>query len=457
MRKNISKVLSVILATTMAIGCMTGCANTKKEEASTSTPVTSESTPASETAKESEPAVEEPIDYKDTEFRITWWGNDSRHNSTIALIEEFEKGYQNLTIGVEYTAFGDYFTKLNTQATGNDLPDVIQMDTSQYTGLAENGILLPLDEYIASGAIDLSKVSDAAISVDKVNGITYAITTGTNVPLYIYNPALLEEAGVTISQTPTLDEFIDVAKKVYDKTGAVAGGVNFHEFCRMYGESRYADDGKGVGFSEETLKAFWQMYAEGVEYGWLPGPENIEVQTESLSTSFAEKKIWASPIYSNQVKATIEGSGLELDIFALPYVEGYEPPTWMRATMQWSVAATSKNPDLAAAFINYFVNDQTTYDITGVDRGIPINPEMRAYVAQDASDIDKKVMEFMTYLEENEQLSASDRLDPMGAAEAAAVYSGYTEKVQYGMLTSDGFDEAAKEVIEKMNAILAAE
>lgn len=456
MRKNISKVLSVVLATAMTIGCMTGCANTQKEEVSTSTPVTSESTAASETVKESEPAVEEPIDYKNTEFRITWWGNDNRHNSTIALIEEFEKNFQNLKIDVEYTAFGDYFTKLNTQATGNDLPDVIQMNTPQYTGLVESGILLPLDDYIASGVIDLSKVPEVAISVDKVNGVTYAITTGTNVPLYIYNPALLEEAGVTISQTPTLDEFIDVAKKVYDKTGAVVTGVNFHDFCRMYGESRYADDGKSVGFSEETLKAYWQMYADGVEYGWLPGPGNIEV-TEDSVVSFAEKRIWASCEFSNNVEWAIEESGMELGIFALPRVEGYESPTYMRATMQWSIAATSENPELAAAFINNYINNPITYDIVGTDRGVPINSEMRAYVTQSASDANKKVMDFMTYLEENGQLSASDRLDPAGAAEAAAVYPEYTEKVQYGILTSDGFDAAAKEVIEKMNTILAAE
>ncbi len=455
MKKNISKVLSVALATAIAIGCMTGCANTKKEESS-STKVTSESTATSETVKVSEVATEEPVDYKDAEFRVTWWGGDNRHNSTIALIEEFEKNYQNLTIDVEYTAFGDYFTKLNTQATGDDLPDVIQMNTPQYTGLAESGILLPLDDYIASGAIDLSKVPDVAISVDKVNGVTYAVTTGTNIPLYIYNPALLEEAGVTISQAPTLEEFIEVAKKVYDKTGAVVAGVDFPDFCRMYGQSRYAADGKSVGFSPETLIAFWEMYADGVEYGWLPGSKNIEVVEDSV-VSFAEKKIWAAREFSNNVEWTIDESGLDLELFAIPSVEGYASPTYMRATMQWSIAATSENPDLAAEFINSYINNPLTYDIVGMDRGVPINTEMREHATKSASEINKKVVGFMEYLDENGHFSASDRLDPANAAEASAVYPEYTEKVQYGMMARDEFAAAANEVVEKMNAILVAE
>lgn len=456
MRKNVSRTLSLLLATMLTIGCVAGCSNKEEEkkEASSSTPVSSQSSASSEEKSKETEKAEEPVDYKDVDFSVCWWGNDSRHTPTIALVEEFEKDYKNLSVNVEYTSWGDYWTKLSTQATGGELPDIIQMDYSYIKSYAESGLLLPLDDYIASGALDLSNVAEETVSAGKIDGQMYAIVTGSNAPMMIYDPAMLKDAGVTISQAPTLDEFIEVCKKMYDATGAIHGGLQFDYWTRMMGYPWYfTEEGTEVVFDADTLVSFWEMYAEGVEYGYFPGPDSI---IEDAVVSLGNGSIWGYCLYTNSLESNEKNTGKDLAMLALPSTDVNIAPTFMKPNMMWAVTSNCENPELAIEFLNYFVNNSTTYDITGMDRGVPISTEMREHmISKGLTDAQQEVMEFMSFLEDG-HVSAIYSPEPSAASEAKAVLTEYTERVQYGTLTKDGFAAAAEEVIKKMNEILAA-
>ena len=47
----------------------------------------------------------------------------------------------------------------------------------------------------------------------------YGIASGVNAPVIFYNKTLLEENGLEFKDNSTLDEFISLAKEVYEKTG----------------------------------------------------------------------------------------------------------------------------------------------------------------------------------------------------------------------------------------------
>jgi multiple sugar transport system substrate-binding protein len=66
-------------------------------------------------------------------LRVAWWGSQTRHNQTLEVIKLFEKRYPNIKITPEYTSWSDYWTKLNTQAAAQNLPDVIQHDYQYIT------------------------------------------------------------------------------------------------------------------------------------------------------------------------------------------------------------------------------------------------------------------------------------------------------------------------------------
>jgi multiple sugar transport system substrate-binding protein len=67
------------------------------------------------------------------ELRVAWWGSQDRHNRTIKAIELFQKKYPNIKVTYEFAGWGDYWTKMTTQAAGRNLPDVMQQDYAYVT------------------------------------------------------------------------------------------------------------------------------------------------------------------------------------------------------------------------------------------------------------------------------------------------------------------------------------
>src|SRR4051794_2130793 len=61
-------------------------------------------------------------------LKIAWWGEQPRHDSTVKVIELFEKKSPDIKIEYEYSSWDDYWKRLAPLAAANQLPDIVQMD-----------------------------------------------------------------------------------------------------------------------------------------------------------------------------------------------------------------------------------------------------------------------------------------------------------------------------------------
>lgn len=395
----------------------------------------------------------EEKDYSDARFRIAWWGGNARHEQTTKLVEEFEKAYPGLKIDVEYSGWGDYWTKLSTQAAGNDLPDVIQMSETFINSYNQAGLLLDLQSYVDSGALDLSGVPEGTLNIGRVEDKLPAIVTGVNAPAFIYDKAVLEEAGVTISQAPTMDEFLEVCRTVYEKTGMKANFNTSYYVARIEGMNMFTADGKSVELTAEALARYYEVYRTGMDEGYFIGVD--DPIKESYDANLTDKVYWCLFDHTNQVENLETKTGMDLGLFALP-ADTETAPSYMKPSMLWSVNAKSENPDLAIAFLNYFVNEQITYDLCGMDRGMPISTEMRAKLEPTLNASQKKVSEFLAFLEDG-HVSPCNVIEPSKASEARKVYNDSLEQITYNLVAKEDYVTYAQQVIDQMNAILAAE
>ena len=442
--KKLTRILVVALAA-FSITAMAGCAKGNVSSAASEKPAESKNDVSS---------AQPEKDYKDTKFTIAWWGSDARHTATTKLIEEFEKDYKNLKIDVEYFGWGDYWTKMTTHSAAKDLPDVLQMDYGKISQFVESNLLFQLDSYIDSKAIDLSDTADTTMAAGKIDGKMYGIVTGVNSPAGIYNPELVKAAGVTLSQTPTVDEYRNACKQIYEKTGAKVPYFLDYYHRAVDGVNEWSDDGKSCGFDADALAQCWENDMDGIEQGWIAGPNDKTY--ESTEAAFADKAYWCAYLYSNQLASFEKASNLDLELIALPSSDKNSAPNFMKPNMLWSVAANSKTPDLAAAFLNYFVNNTNTYDICGVDRGMPVSSKIRDYVSPNFDEAEKKYAAYQTLLEDG-HASAIYPPVPAKASEAQAIMDEYGEKVRYGQFQRSELKAKAQECIDKMNAVLQAQ
>lgn len=442
------KIWAVVLCLCLALGCMTGCGKAKQEESKTPTQEVKSS--VAEETKSS--TAEETPDYTGVVFRIAWWGNDTRAEKTTQMIDEFAKNYPGLKVEVEYCSYGDYYTKINTQVAGGEMPDVIQIEYDKVSTYAKNGQLLELSPFIEEGTIDLSNVSVDSLAGGMVGEETYAVSTGNNAACTIYNATLLEELGLTLSKTPTFSEFAEVAKAVYEKTGAKSFEPNYDIPFRSMGGDIYAKNGNAVGFDADMLTKYFTYVNDGMQEGYFLS--NDDYREEEHGLSFENKIIWAKPQeWTNQLANMDSKTQYNLELAAIPVADDAVVPnaTYFKPAMCWSVSKNSEHPELAAAFINFFVNEPIVYDICGYDRGLPISSEMRNYLGQSASETEKKVLDYFAFLEDG-HVSEINTNVPLNSIEAFAEFNEVLERIEYKNVKNEEIPELSKQIVEGMKA-----
>ncbi len=183
MKKSFTFLLVFLMA---CMSVLSGCATTQTETAATQAPATET---AADT-KEATQASTEPV-----EIHYAYWASpmDDFYAQCKA---NFETANPNITIVLEPTAWSEYWTKLETAATGGSVADVFHMNGVNIKKYADGGVLLPMDSYIESAGLDLSRFPQAMDDMYNFNGVQYGIPMDYDTVGLWYNKALFDQAGI---------------------------------------------------------------------------------------------------------------------------------------------------------------------------------------------------------------------------------------------------------------------
>lgn len=398
--------------------------------------------------------AEEPVT-----LTILWWGSQTRHDLTTQMVEKFMEKYPNIKLEMEFTDWGGYWSKLSAQVAGGLTPDIFQMDYAYLSQYAQNGVLASLDDYIASGDLDVSDVAENVLASGRIGGKTYALSTGTNAPVMLYRKDLVREAGVEIPLDPTLSEYIAVSKAVYEKTGMrdtyIVGGNadNLRFMLRNYGMNLYNEDASALGFDDpKYVVDMWNtiLTAQAEGYGMLPGEETAATAFNSLVTD-----TWSRYQNSNEFQAYIDATGAELGMFAIPDMDdATASATYLKPSMFWCVSEQSAKKDAAIKFLNFFTNDPDCFDIVGIDRAIPVSAKMRAHVSLSLNEVSQQTADMVDYFSQPGNASPLMNADPAVHQQVAELLSQYSEQVRYEMV--DDLQAAAEAFMAEANQILSS-
>jgi multiple sugar transport system substrate-binding protein len=397
------------------------------------------------------------------ELRVAWWGSQNRHDRTLKVIDLFQQAHPNITITSEYGNFDDHWTKLATQSAGGNLPDVVQQDYSRIGEWVSRDLLLPLDPFVQSGAINLENVADEQLSGGKVDGQLYGISLGTNALTVLYDPAKFEAAGVA---TPTAEwtwsDFKQAASTIHEKLDiyGVEGFYNmefFKLFLKEHGQWVYSPDGKSLGYEDDALATeFFQTLLDMQESGAMPSREfdaarGTPALEESLIVSEQAAMLF---VWSNQAVAVANAAGeRKLELAQTPSISSGTEGLYLKPSMFFSIPSQAKNPEAAAMFIDFFLNSPEANEILAAERGVPIVPEVREAIEGVVPPIQQQVF---SYISEVEQVAAPiDPPDPAAHAKLLAdVYNPLIDQLLYGELSAE---EAAQQFREQATALLASQ
>lgn len=457
MRKN---VLATLLAASMAAGVLAGCGGASSSGTDTAAP-------AGDAAATEAAGTETGASGSGASLAFAWWGNQTRTDRTNAALQLYTEK-NGVSFDAQPSDWDSYWSKLQTSAAGHALPPIIQMDYSYLKQYANAGSLVDLTPYVEDGTLDTSNISQSILDSGSVDGKLYAVCAGVNSPALLYNKTLTDQAGVTIKDNMTIEEFEDLCRTMLEKTGTKAdlpygAADNFLPYMmRAQGVTELfnAEEKKMNVDDPSQFEPYFQVYKDGADQGWIIGADihagltsNSVEESPLVYYSSADTQAWCAFFWTNQMEAMVAAApeGEEIGITTWPSPDPAKSD-FLKPGQFFSVSADAgENEKEAVKVINFLTNDVDANNILLGERGIPASSAVAEAIAPNTSETIQTVTDFVNNVVTPNSSTISPAI-PTGANEAYDACNTILDKVLYGQIDAA---EASKELFEQGNEIMS--
>lgn len=396
---------------------------------------------------------------QETRLRLNWWGTPDRAKRTNGVAELFSKAHAGVMINGEVNG-SDYWTKLTTMMAGGNMPDIFQLEPGTFADYARRKAARPLDEFLGK-TIRTDRLAPGALDLTRVDGKVAGVPIAINATAMLYDTDIFSKSGLPApSDTTTWDDFakicIELTKFIgKDNVWAVGNCSHYNSTFTAWLKQRdkfmYTEEGT-LGFDADDA-AGWYEYWNTLQKQGGCAPAEISsvdkrlVETNPITTGNAVIAL----TYSNLLPAYQAVYKGPLGIVAPPILNATAPSgLFYRPALIWSIAGTSKNPEIAAQFLDFFINDPEAGKILGIERGVPINLDVQQAITPNIDAMAKKTVDYVSAIAG--RVGAYPPPIPLGASEFdTRAFVPIAQKLAFGSLTPA---EAGKELISEGKRIL---
>lgn len=286
---------------------------------------------------------------------------DSNQEPTLrAIADKFEEQNPNIKVEIELTPYKDYFTTLETAATGGTAPDVFWMNAPNVTKYVRGGMLTELSDYIAgSETVAKEDFPESLINLYTVDGGWYGMPKGFDTVAVWYNKEIFDNAGVAYPTDDwTWDDFVSIAEQLTDTDNGIYGAAvqldeqaGWYNTIGLFGGYVISEDKKTSGFGDPNTIAGIQCWKDLIDKG--VSPSYAQLSDTSSNTMFESGKLamqwngsWAVPEYIG-----IDEIKDKIDVVSVPSVNGEK--SCVIHGLGNVIFAKSEHPDEAWKFVEF--------------------------------------------------------------------------------------------------------
>jgi multiple sugar transport system substrate-binding protein len=290
-----------------------------------------------------------------------WVTEEGQDEYLTALVDAFEAKYPNIHVNITAYPEANYQTKVETALAAGDPPDLGAVGNLLWM---REGKVLPLDDMVQEQGIDLSSYNSSIIGDDthvngefgcSFQGHLYCLGSYLGAVGVFYNRDMFDAAGIEYPPPyppMTIDEFVDTACKLTDKSNGVWGAAYGYPVTVLPWETEFSEDGHtatGIANGPTAVNAY-DVMAQGIEQGCAPSL-NVMDPWEQGADFFAQGKL-AMVVTDLQAFKKIEKAGINYGVTFPPTATGVEPflQTW---TDVIGVFADSAHPEEAKLFVAF--------------------------------------------------------------------------------------------------------
>ena len=361
--KGTKRLIAILMCVLMVIGAA-ACGQ------STTTGVTSNTT-GSSTGTVTEPTQGDKIS-----ITFSLWGDPAEQETTQAALDVYNNSQDKVYVKALQIGRDEYNEKLQTMATGGQMPDCGMVAEDTVIGWARDGLLAAdVDIYAGQDNLPLDYLAF------KYNGKTVAYSAANEVLALWYNKAMFDDAGLpyppaTLDEAWTWDEFIEVARKLtvdangkhpgeagFDKNKTVQYGAYVNQYTWQLevwalsnGGRFFSPDGKSVVFDDAAVAALQKVFD-------LHLVENVAPLNDGTVDNGFTSSLGAGNVAmctEGQWAAGFRGAGFD----GIDYGVGVLPYMKQKVTIctggPTGIFATSKHKEEAADFLRWYTSEENS-------------------------------------------------------------------------------------------------
>lgn len=370
------------------------------------------------------------------------------------IVKKFNETHPNITVKIEVTPFDQYWTKLETAATGGTLPDVFWINAANFVKYASNKMLVPLSDKTKADNISLDNYPKSLVDLYSLNGTLYGMPKDFDTIGLWYNKKMFDEAGMKYPDDTwdwkklqeAAQKLTDPSKGVWGIASALAKSQQTTYYNTIFQAGGYvvSPDKKTSGYDKpETIEGL-KFWSELIANKWSP---TVAQMTDTAARNLFE---------SGKVAMLTDGSWTQIEFGKNEYTKDKVdvaplPQGKVRATVIHGlgnvIAASSKKQKEAWEFVKFLGSKEAADIQAKTGTVIPAyNGTQDAWVK---SNPNFKLQVFIDQLKHAVPYPTSKETAKWQNEEKAIFNKGLSGEIP--------MEEAAKQVAAKMNAILQEE
>ncbi len=331
------KIVSLILASVMAVTGLIGCGGTK-------TASTSGQDASSGSSKDVH------ITY------ALWDSNQAKGIRTMA--DEFETKNPGIKIDLQVVGWDNYWTMLEAAATGGSLPDTFWMHSNETYRYESNGMLMDLTDRInKSSEVKLSNYPEGLDKIYNLNNKQYAIPKDYDTIGLWYNKTMFDKAGISYpDETWNWDKLYEAAKKLTTGDGKQYGFLaplhnqeGYYNFVYQNGGTIITDDKVSGYDNPKTIEAM-KFYVKFVQDGLSPKIFGDAERAEAMQNGLCAMGLFGSWNLSGFTSNDYMSKNFNVTV--LPSANDGKRASIFNGLGN-AISATTKHPEEAWKWIEY--------------------------------------------------------------------------------------------------------
>lgn len=332
MKKNIKKLISVVVATVTIGAMLAGCSGKSS-------------------------------DSKDSNGNVTLtyaiWDKNQKPGME-AMAAAFHEKNPNITVNVEVTPWDQYWTKLDAGASSGTLPDVFWMHSANFLKYANGDALMDITDKIKNSKdMKMDNFPKDLVDLYTSKGKNYAIPKDYDTIALWYNKTMFDAKGIKYPDaTWDWNKLLEAAQKLNDPANGVYGFLspvdsqqNYYEFIFQNGGEVLSADKKKSGYDKPETKQAIQFAADfSQKYKVSP---TVQQFADTSRDQYFESGKGAMAFFGSWMVSEFKANDYvakNCDVAVLPV--GKQKATMFNGLGN-AISAKTKNADAAWKFVEY--------------------------------------------------------------------------------------------------------